>query len=479
MNAIPVAQLQVPVLTGAIVEPVPDQGFRIRPVDGGTQRKRYLALRREVFVAEQGLFAGSDADDRDDDPRTVILVATDAAGDVLGGVRLAPAAGNDDLHGDLGWWTGSRLVVAAGARRHGGIGAALVRAASAHAEGLGVLRFDACVQAANQPLFERLGWQRTGSRIFAGVPHVDMRWPIGRLQALAQATKGPLADLLAPLRQGALGLGGSGFVGDDGAPVPGTDVIAACDAILPSMVERDPEWAGWCSVLVNVNDLSAMGAAAVGLLDAIGARDVSFATRIVNGIRQGAQAWGVPVLGGHTQLGVPASLTVTALGRTDRPVSAGGGSIGDTVHLATDLGGGWRPGYHGRQWDSTSGRSPQELRALASLVARSAPGSAKDVSMAGLAGTTGMLAEAAGCGAVLDVARVPTPAGVSAADWFSCFPGFSMVMTTAPGGTIADAAPATTAACGELTARPGVQLRWPDGELTVAISGSVTGLGTA
>ncbi|RII85312.1 hypothetical protein DZF95_18340, partial [Clavibacter michiganensis] len=72
-------------------------------------------------------------------------------------------------------------------------------------------------------------------------------------------------------------LGGPGWVGDDGAPVPGTDVIAACDAILPSMVERDPEWAGWCGVLVNVNDLSAMGATPVGLLDSVAGRDAASA----------------------------------------------------------------------------------------------------------------------------------------------------------------------------------------------------------
>ena len=50
--------------------------------------------------------------------------------------------------------------------------------------------------------------------------------------------------------------------------MPGSDLMAACDAIIPSMVERDPEWAGWCSALVNLNDLAAMGAAPVGLLDA-------------------------------------------------------------------------------------------------------------------------------------------------------------------------------------------------------------------
>lgn len=468
------AGLDVSVLTGTPPVSKPQRDFLIRRADDAISLRRYQELRHEVFVAEQGLFAGHDRDDRDDDPRTIVLVATDHVGSVIGGVRLAPAT-----EPDLGWWTGSRLVVAASARRYGGVGPALVRAACAQAEALGVLRFDATVQAGNGQLFTKLGWIRIADTVLGGMPHVRMRWPIDRLQTLAQATKGPLADLLAPLRQGANGLGGEGFVGDDGVPVPGTDVIAACDAILPSMVERDPEWAGWCSVLVNLNDLSAMGAQAVGLLDAVGARDASFATRILHGIRRGSQAWGVPVLGGHTQLGVPASLSVTALGRAASPVAAGGGAIGDTLWSAADLGGDWRPGYHGRQWDSTSGRSAQELRRMASLVARSDVTGAKDVSMAGLAGTTGMLAEAAGCGAVIEVADVPIPAGANTGDWFTCFPGFAMVMTTSSGGHIADAGPVTVSACGRLTGTPGVQLRWPDGELTSAIIGDVTGLGTA
>lgn len=471
--------LDVSVLAGTPPVEMRQSEYLIQRADSGRNLASYHTLRKSVFVAEQGLFTASDRDERDDDPRTVVLVAIDRDGEVIGGVRLSPAAGNDDPARDIGWWTGSRLVVAAATRRHGGVGPALVRAACAYAESLGVLRFEATVQLGHEVLFGRLGWTKTGETTVAGRAHVWMRWPIDRIQKLAFATKGPLAALLAPLRQGANGLGGEGFVGDDGALVPGTDVIAACDAILPSMVERDPEWAGWCSVLVNINDLSAMGATAIGLLDAVGARDASFATRILHGIRRGSQAWGVPVLGGHTQLGVPASLTVTALGRTDRPVPAGGGSIGDTISLSTDLGGRWRPGYHGRQWDSTSHRSAQELRSMASLVARTQPTGAKDVSMAGLVGTAGMLAEAAGCGAVIDVANVPMPANVSAGDWLTCFPGFSMIMTTAPGSQIDDAGPATTAGCGRLTAAPGVQLRWPDGVLTTAIHSEVTGLGPA
>ncbi|GIF21591.1 hypothetical protein Ate02nite_43210 [Paractinoplanes tereljensis] len=293
-----------------------------------------------------------------------------------------------------------------------------------------------------------------------------------RLAALAAATKNPLGELLDGMAPG-----GKGFVGDDGAPVPGSDLIAACDAILPSMVERDPDWAGWCAVLVNVNDLAAMGAAPVGLLNAVGARDAAHAARILGGLRRASAAYGIPILGGHTQLGVPAALSATALGRTDRPVPGGGGRPGQRVRLTADLGGGWRPGYGGRQWDSTSGRTPAELQRMQSFVGRARPAAAKDVSMAGVAGTLGMLAEASGCGALLDVARVPRPAAASAGDWLTCFPGFAM-LTAGPLGD-GDAGPAVTADCGELVPGRGVRLRWPDGEITGALEADVTGLGRA
>jgi AIR synthase-related protein len=324
----------------------------------------------------------------------------------------------------------------------------------------------------------------------ADTPHVLMRWPVGRIAALAAATKSPLGPLLAGLAPAAFSsrpglligpglLGGAGFRGDDGAPVPGTDLVAACDAIVPSMVEHDPEWAGWCAVLVNLNDLAAMGATPVGLLDALGARDASFAARVVAGLRSACGAYDVPVLGGHTQLGVPAALSVTALGRTAHPVPGGGGRPGHRVRLTADLSGGWRPNYHGRQWDSTTSRRTDELRAMLDAVGASRPAAAKDVSMAGIAGTLGMLAEASGCGATLDVARVPRPAGCTMGDWLTCFPGFAMLTTDEAGRPGPNARPAVGSACGELFVGQGVWLRWPDGERTEAIAGAVTGLGRA
>jgi selenophosphate synthetase-related protein len=99
--------------------------------------------------------------------------------------------------------------------------------------------------------------------------------------------------------------------------------------------------------------------------------------------------------------------------------------------------------------------------------------------MAGIAGTLGMLAEASGCGAVLDVASVPRPGDASVGDWLTCFPGFGLLTAAFSGAPALAAGPAVSAVCGELVSGAGVRLRWPDGEETVAIEGGVTGLGPA
>lgn len=464
----------------------------------------YRRLRADAFVREQGLFDGHDLDDFDADPRTRVLVVVDDRGAVVGGVRVHPAR---EGAADLGWWQGSRLV----ARRFrslsaGMIGSELVRGACRAVTEEGVLRFDAHVQTRCLGLFTRLGWEPLGELELRGQAHVKMRWPVERFAALAGATKSPigrLTDELLPTEGAA-----AAWLGDDGMPLGalatalGSDLVACVDAILPAMVERDPEWAGWCGMLVTAHDLSAMGASPVAALDTIGARDEATLAKVVAGLKAGAEFFDLPIVGGHTTLtggsssGAGAaghSLTVTGLGRTTTPVAAGGGRVGDDVVLTADLAGGWRPGYEGRQWDSSTTRTRDEMRAMLDYVGAVQPHAAKDVSMAGIVGTAGMLAEASGCGAELAVGAIPRPAAGQAklADWLTCFPGFAMVTADAPGratdfdpsaspsAVAAPAGPATSAAIGALTSDPGVRLIWPDGEVTTAIPGAVTGLGPA
>jgi putative N-acetyltransferase (TIGR04045 family) len=460
-------------LGGPPARPAPPPAFLIvDATDDRRRRESYRALRRRAFVVEQGLFEGDDADHHDDDPQARVLIAVGAGGDVLGGVRVHPEQG----HGSIGWWRGSRLVTAddgAGPPR-GRIGAALVRAACAVAVDAGALRFDAHVQERQVSFFARLGWEAIRRLDCAGEPHQLMRWPVGRFEALAAATKQPLGGLLGAL------LPDDRWRGDDGVPVPGSDVIAATDAITPSMVERDPGWAGWCGMLVTAHDLAAMGAEPLGALDALGAADVAHAERVIAGLRAGSEAFDLPILGGHTQLGVPAALSVTGLGRAAEPVPAGGGRPGDAVTLTADIEGGWRAGYRGRQWDSTSWRTRDELRPMLAAVREARPHAAKDVSMAGIVGTGGMLAEASGCGLDLDLAAIPRPSAATFADWLTCFPGFAVLTADAPSAPAPRAGAAVTASCGRLGGEPGVRLHWPDGDVTTALStGAVTGLGPA
>ena len=451
----------------------------VRVEQDRTREAAYRALRRKAFVQEQGLFEGDDGDEHDGAAHTVVLVAVAADGELLGGVRLH-AEGDDP---GLGWWRGSRLVCgsAAGAAR-GRIARALVASACVTAVDAGALRFDAHVQERHVAFFERLGWHRVPpldgdgqGEGYLPAAHALMRWPVDRFETLVASTKAALGPLLAELVDS-----GEGWHGDDGVPVPGAaGLIAATDAILPAMVDRDPEWAGWCGMLVTVHDLSAMGAQPVGALDTLGAADAAHAQRVVRGLRAGSQAFGLPVLGGHTTLGVSGSLGVTGLGHTKRPVPAGGGACGDVLTLTADLQGAWRPGYRARQWDSTSWRSRAELSAMLGAVARAQPRAAKDVSMAGAVGSAGMLAEASGCGVEIDVAAVPRPEGIGAGDWLTCFPGFAMLTADHPDAPPLQAGPAVGAAIGALTSQPGVRLRWPDGALTTALAGAVTGLGGA
>jgi putative N-acetyltransferase (TIGR04045 family) len=431
--------------------------------DDPERRAAYHGLRRQEFVERQGLFEADDSDRADRDPATRVLAALAPDGAVMGGVRIHPAGQGTEA---IGWWQGSRLVVdAATGRARGRIGAALVRAACARALDAGALRFDAHVQRSQVEFFTRLGWTREREVIVARRPHMLMRWEVGRVGELVSATKEPLGELLGAL------LPADRWRGDDGVPVAGSDVVSCVDAITPSMVERDPEWAGWCGMLVTAHDLAAMGAEPVGALDALAASDRAHASQVLAGMRRGAQALGLPVLGGHTQLGVPAALSVTGLGRTSLPVPSGGGQPGDAVTLTADLAGGWRPGYAGRQWDSTSWRRREELAPMLSAVARSQPHAAKDVSMAGVLGTLAMLAEASGTGAEVDVAAMPCPAEATMSDWLTCFPGMAFVTADAPDAPPLVAGACVSERCGRLTTEPGVRLRWPDGDITEVLPG--------
>jgi AIR synthase-related protein len=237
------------------------------------------------------------------------------------------------------------------------------------------------------------------------------------------------------------------LIGDDTAAIPDGDghLLLAAEGILPWFLDRDPYFAGWCSVMVNVSDIAAMGGAPLAIVDVYFHAASSEVDAVLSGMRDACAAYGVPLVGGHTTRSEagPHALAVAILGRARSLLTSFAARPGDDVLAAVDL----RGAYHRDFpfWNASAGRAPADLRTdLAVLGAIAESGLAracKDVSNAGLAGTLLMMLETSGVGAVLDLDRLPRPDGVDLAAWLLTFPSYGFLLA-AP----AERSPAVAAA---------------------------------
>jgi hypothetical protein len=225
--------------------------------------------------------------------------------------------------------------------------------------------------------------------------------------------------------------------GDDGALVAhGGEWIVLCgEAILPSFVAAQPRAAGASAVVTNVSDVRAMGGRPLAILDMLVSPDEAHAELVLEGLAWAADLLGVEVVGGHLTMGGAASLSATCTGIARRPLRAAAARPGDVLLGAFCLEG----RYMGDEHDfftSLRDRAPEHLRedgeALAEVAEAGLCHAARDVSMPGAAGSLLQLLEAAGCGAVLDVDRLPRPTGISAERWLRTFPSFGFLLAAAP-----------------------------------------------
>lgn len=77
-------------------------------------------------------------------------------------------------------------------------------------------------------------------------------------------------------------------------------LLIAADGIRPDLLAHDPYWAGFCSVIVNVNDILAMGGRPLGLVHVLAFDDQQQGEAILKGVADAARKYQVPILGGHT-----------------------------------------------------------------------------------------------------------------------------------------------------------------------------------
>lgn len=238
-------------------------------------------------------------------------------------------------------------------------------------------------------------------------------------------------------------IGGGSWVhgpGDDGAVVPlpgGTGdghVIACGEALLPAFVAGDPYGAGFAAVLTNVNDLAAMGATPLGIVDTVvGSRQV--AREALRGMHAASTLYDVPLVGGHLTIQeCPPALSAFGVGRADAVLSATHVAVGQSLVVACCTDGTMRTDFpFFRSFDERGGKLAGDVRVLAELARSGDCVAAKDVSMAGLIGSLAMLLEWSRLGVTVDLDALPRPDGVALPAWLTCFPAYSFLLCTPAG----------------------------------------------
>jgi uncharacterized protein len=228
--------------------------------------------------------------------------------------------------------------------------------------------------------------------------------------------------------------------GDDGAVLAAgaETIVAAGEAILPAFVERDPHGAGIAAVLTNVNDLAAMGALPLAIVDTI-VGDQDTARRVLEGMRYASELYDVPIVGGHvTQHTERRALSAFGVGRCPGPPLSSVNVAPDLeLALLVCLEGTMREDFPFFPSFAQRGRElAADVRLLAALAETGACVAAKDVSMAGLLGSLTMLLEPTRHGVTIDVDAIPRPDGVALLPWLTCFPCFAFLVCAPPGRTV-------------------------------------------
>lgn len=226
--------------------------------------------------------------------------------------------------------------------------------------------------------------------------------------------------------------------GDDASAIDiGNEKLAllAADGMWGKLMEADPRWAGYCSVLVNVNDIAAMGGRPIGMTNVISTKDKEICSEIMEGINEGVKKFGVPMVGGHLHPDTPYNaldVSITGIVDKDAVITSCDANIGDKVIIAIDIDGEVHPQFD-LNWDTTTMKSDKlvqaQIEVMNKIGSEKLVTAGKDISNPGTLGTLGMLLEASGVGATVELGKIPRNESVEWEQWLKLYPGAGFVLT--------------------------------------------------
>ncbi|MFA5379887.1 MAG: methanogenesis marker 2 protein [Dehalococcoidia bacterium] len=229
--------------------------------------------------------------------------------------------------------------------------------------------------------------------------------------------------------------------GEDAAVIEhnGEALLLAADGIWSRLMEADPYWAGYCSVLVNIHDIAAMGGRPIAMVDVFSMSENTTQDLVVKGMHDASAQFGVPIVGGHLHPDAPYSvIDVSILGsaKLESVIYSNTAKTGDRVIAAIDLSGRVHPSC-ALNWDSVSMKSAAAVRAQIALLEQIGDAhlvtAGKDISNPGIIGTLGMLLEVSGKGAEIDLSLIPIPDlaahHMTFEQWVKMYPGMGFILT--------------------------------------------------
>jgi len=233
----------------------------------------------------------------------------------------------------------------------------------------------------------------------------------------------------------------AGF-GEDAAVLRVDDdnfILLAVDGIWGKLLNADPWWAGYCAVLVNVNDIAAMGGTALAMVNLTSTQKRHICAELGRGMQDGVKKFGVPMVGGHLHPDTSYNaLDVGIVGtvKRDNVIFSSGAKPGDKIVVAIDLDGRVYPKYN-LAWDNTTRKSAtaikRQLNTMVEIGEKRLATAGKDISNPGTLGTLGMLLESSGVGARVELEKIPRPdteeVPISIAQWLKMYPGTGFVLT--------------------------------------------------
>jgi len=250
-----------------------------------------------------------------------------------------------------------------------------------------------------------------------------------------------LPSIIDKLRQESFNGNTPHGLGEDSAAI-GTEsdevVLLTTDGIVEDLCLNYPRAAGFNAVLANMMDIYAAGGTPTSFAVALSYSDPEIGDALLDGLISGSQTFRVPIVRGHTN---PHSTSTYVVGSATGTVmkedllTAGGAKDGDLLLLLFD-----RIGRRGESytlgWDSVTGRSSDEvvqrLSVMNELAHNQLLTAAKDVSVAGVIGTAGMMFEYSGCGGILDLDALDStrPNDIPLDDWVRMFISLGFLVAT-------------------------------------------------